>query len=251
MKLEDQFHDPNSRNVLSALRDAIDTFDRHPLLVELRSEHFPIHGFGFVTKARLDAATNFVPFLSATEEKTSQRQGWQGVAYAMRSNLDEELGMVNGIYINEKSHDTWRTLYRGGMRRILNERGISFDEIDVRVLTDDISTAYGKPLQAMPTEHDVPYLVGAFTVLEGMLEKEFTAMLSYIRRHLQELTTDEVLYISHHAGHEQRHFADVAEPLLVQCARSPHIVSSVIAGIEDMASLRSRNVLGKIMNFSN
>jgi hypothetical protein len=247
--LEKKFRDPRSRTVLAALESEIENFDGHFRLQQMRGEQAGLYlrQFAYIAKARLDAATNFVPFLSAAEEKISEQKDWESVAHALRNNLNEELGMIDGKYNADASHDVWRQNFRAGMQRVLAEKhSLSFERIETDYSTRNIEESYGKTILAMPQKYDAPYLAGAFMALEGILEKEFAAILSYIRTHLQELTANEVLYITHHAGHEKRHLEEVAEPLLEKCARSPHVVPLVIEGIKDMSHLRTHGVLGYI-----
>jgi len=168
------------------------------------------------------------------------------MAAALRENLNEELGLENGTYKPEKDHDVWRSRFRSGLGRVLDAAGHPLRSIDDQDTTYDVGVFYGDRVQKMPKEKSVPALAGAFTVLEGVLEKEFSALLAYIRTQLKGLTPEEVFYVQHHAGHEHKHFYDAAGPLLQKCTTSPHIVPDVISGIQDMQKWRTHEVLERI-----
>lgn len=244
--LYEKFHDRHSRAVLRSLDESIENFDRSPLLRKLREGTLSLREFGFTAKVRLNAATHFIPFLSATEEKTREQGGWNDMAVALRGNLNEELGLEEGPYDCETDHDVWRSRFRSGVERVLNAKGISIRSIDDAETTYDVGIFYGERLKKMPAEKSVPTLAGAFTVLEGMLEKEFSALLAYIKSHVSGFTGDELKYVQHHAGHEHKHFKDAATPLLEKCMASPHIVPEVIEGIRDMEKWRTYEVLERI-----
>lgn len=238
--------DRHAKEVLWALQESIDNAANNPLLTKLQCGTLSLREFGFTAKVRLDAATNFIPFLSATEEKTRKELGWDEMASALRQNLNEELGLENGIYQSELDHDVWRDRFRSGLSTSLRVEGIMLNDIDDADTTHEIGIRYGERLKKMPIDKPVATLAGAFTVLEGVLEKEFSAILAYTKAYLKDLTSDELRYIAHHAGHEHRHFHEAAVPLLKKCTTSPHIIPDVIEGIRDMEKLRLRNVLGHI-----
>lgn len=146
----------------------------------------------------------------------------------------------------EKDHETWRSRFRSGLNRVLNLEGVSLKEIDDGETTSDVGVFYGERLKKMPAERSVPALAGAFTVLEGVLEKEFSAIFAYIKSRLNGFTSEELKYVAHHAGHEHRHFDDAAVPLLQKCTVSPHIVPEVIEGIREIEKWRTWEVLMRI-----
>jgi hypothetical protein len=235
--------DRHAKEVFSALNNSLTNAANNPLLKKLHEGTMSLREFGFTAKVRLDAATNFIPFLSATEEKTKKDGGWNDMTSALRGNLNEELGLEKGTYDIEEDHETWRNRFRSGLERVLHAEGISLGEIDDRDTTHDVGVFYGERLKKMPVERSVPALAGAFTVLEGVLEKEFSAILAYIKSRLKGFASEELKYVAHHAGHEHRHFDEAAIPLLQKCTLSPHIVPNVIEGIREMEKLRLCNVL--------
>jgi len=244
--LETLCKDRHSKEVLEALSDSLANSARSPLLSKLKDGTLSLKEFGFITKIRLDAAGNFIPFLTAAEEKVKANGEWGDMALALRENLNEELGITKGIYDANADHDVWRTRYREGIERVLSTEGISFADIDANDITRDVGVFYGEELKKMSTERTVPVLAGAFTVLEGILEKEFSATLAFIRLRLRELTEKERYYIEHHAGHEHKHLSEAAIPLLKKCTSSPDIVPEVIAGMQEMEKLRTQEVLQRI-----
>lgn len=245
-KLHEKFTDPNSRQVLTVLQESIANAGRNSLLQKLSAGSLSLRAFGFAAKVRLDAATKFVPFLSATEEKLKKDGEWNEMTSALRGNLNEELGLVHEKYESEADHDIWRSRFRSGLERALYEEGIALQEIDDRDTTHEIGVLYGDKLRTMPTEKSPASLAGAFTVLEGILEKEFSAILAYIDHRLKSLTNPELLYVRHHASHEHRHLKEATIPLLKKCRTSPHIVPDVISGIQEMEKMRLQEVLERI-----
>lgn len=244
--LETLCKDRHSKEAFEALSDSLASGARSPLLSKLKDGALSLKEFGFVTKVRLDAAGNFIPFLSATEKKIKVHGEWHDMALALRENLDEELGITQGIYDANADHDVWRTRYRGGIERVLGTEGISFADIDANDIIRDIGVFYGDQLKKMPNQRTAPVLAGAFTMLEGLLEKEFSATLAFIRLRLRELTEKERYYVEHHAGHEHKHLSEAAIPLLKKCTSSPDIVPEVIAGMQEMEKLRTQEVLQRI-----
>lgn len=244
--LADFAQDRHAKQVFSALNESVSNATDNPLLRKLNDGTLTLREFGFTVKVRLDAATNFIPFLSATEEKMRKDGGWDEMTSALRQNLNEELGLENGRYNSESDHDVWRARFRSGLTKALGSEGISLGEIDDRDTAHDVSILYGDVLKNMPEYRSISALAGAFTVLEGLLEKEFSAILAYTKARLKGLTSDELKYITHHAGHEHRHFYEAAVPLLQKCTVSPHVVPDVINGIRHMEKLRLHDVLERI-----
>lgn len=193
--------------------------------------------FAQYTSSRLNAANVFVPFLSSIEACAGIRgqsdSNWNEIANALRENLDEELGIIDGKCVPKAAHEEWRKKYRCGIERVLQSRGISLSDQDVSESGDfnSVVRAWTKfPLQNYAS---LPFRIGGFTALEGMLEEEFDAQKTYIDQ-FPDLTSNERIYITHHAGHEKEHLADIARPLLQLCQRSPHNCEDVISGIEAM-----------------
>lgn len=81
--LTEYAHDRHARKVLSALEESIAYVGSVPLLAKLHQGTMSLREFGFTAKVRLGAATNFIPFLSATEEKTRKDGGWDDMAAAL------------------------------------------------------------------------------------------------------------------------------------------------------------------------
>lgn len=257
MKQLRQCNDPNSGKVRDVLSSTIDEFrgdtifSRNSLFRKIREEGISVDEFMFLSKARLNAATNFVPFLSAILYKTERSHAWDDVSQALRKNLDEELGLTEEGYDKKKDHNTWREKYAFGLSRVQLDRLRNdpscrtslYDHIDVSNATEEICGKYGKTLMKLARLEDPPFLVGAFTTLEGLLEQEFHVMHSYIREKITSLTADEMFYIAHHAGHEHRHLEEIRNPLLQMCQKYPHIVPSVLEGIGAMFHLRCDHVL--------
>ena len=251
MNLHEQFKDPHSRQVLDALNASIESFSENPLLGNIRGRSLSLDEFTFLSKARLNAATNFVPFLSTIQEKTEEARGWEDISEALRHNLDEELGLTKQGYDRTKDHNTWREKYAYGLSRIWTEgKGDdstrAYGNIDVSDATEKIRAQYGKKVMTLTETESIPFLAGAFATLEGLLGQEFSAIHEYIRENMSWLTTDESLYIAHHAGHEHRHLEEIAVPLLKKCQKNPHIVPAVIRGIQTMYALRHDHVLAVI-----
>lgn len=255
-----QSNDPNSGKVRNVLSNTIDEFkgetifSRNTLFRKIREEGISVDEFMFLSKARLNAATEFVPFLSAIQYKAERSHTWDDVSQALRKNLDEELGLTEEGYDKKKDHNTWREEYAYGLSRVQLDRLRNdpscrtrlYDHIDVSNATEEIRGKYGKKLMKLARVKDLPFLVGAFTTLEGLLEQEFNVMHSYIREKITSLTTDEMFYIAHHAGHEHRHLEEIRNPLLQMCQKYPHIVPSVLEGIGAMYNLRCDHVLSVI-----
>lgn len=251
MNLNEQFKDQHSRQVLDSLNASIQTFSENPLLGNIRRRSLSLDEFIFLSKARLNAATNFVPFLSTIQRKTEEARGWEDISEALRHNLNEELGLTKQGYDPTKDHNTWREKYAYGLSRICTERrrGDStraYDNIDVSDATEQIRAQYAKKVMAITETESIPFLAGAFATLEGLLEQEFSVIHEYIRENISCLTTDESLYIAHHAGHEHRHLEEIAVPLLKKCQKNPDIVPAVIEGIQTMYALRHDHVLAVI-----
>ena len=229
------------------LDDAVTDFDRHPLLTQIRNASISLRDFGFVMKSRLDAATNFVPFLRAAEEKLRASADWKDVADTMRGNLHEELGIVHDEEKPDASHETWRASFRGGLERMLRAERIELSELPTDATIAEIAAEYGARLLSMPQHHAPEFLAGAFMTLEGILEKEFSAIREHLRLRCKGLMTpNEMLYVDHHAGHEHRHCEEIAEPLIKRCIESPSLVPEVIEGIRTMSKLRCNGVLTAI-----
>lgn len=240
--LREKFSDPNSTLVLDTLAGYTEKYSQHPLIRQMQSGDLSIAEFAQYTKARLDAANVFVPFLSSVEDRTRQEVGWGDVTDALRENLDEEMGVVQGVYWPEACHEEWRRLYRTGINRVLQERGINLDTMSKNRNEYGLhmnNWTYQDDKFPIPFPRRVPGKVGGFSLLEALLEKEFKAQHAYIHQHFPSgLNRSEMMYIAHHAGHEQSHATQITEPLLVQCQRSPHIIPDVLYGIQHMFHLR-------------
>lgn len=239
----------NAIKVFDALEVSVEQTAKNSLVESMRNSTLTLKKFGFAMKVRLNAATNFIHFLSATEDKAQDKKNWGKIAQALRGNLNEELGFTSEEeYKPEAAHNTWRQNYRSGLERVLLEQGILFQDIDDEETTAEVEESFGRKLKELANTEALPVLVGGFAILEGMLEVEFKAIRQYIQSRLQGLTPTESKYVMHHAGHEQRHVEEITIPLLQICSTSPHIVPEVIRGIQEMQVFRVHGVLEKIQN---
>lgn len=190
---------------------------RYTYLEQLREGTLSLREFAFSIKVRLEAASSFIPFLTKTEQRMRSEGQWQDMADVLKSNLHDELGIVEEKEDISKAHLTWRNNFRSGIQRVLDLKGISWEEINAKKSIQYVDSFYGGALKEFAEEDTIPALAGGFAVLEGILEQEFLSIHNYIRSNLSEMLPRERLYIEHHAGHEHKHYKECQDSLLRKC----------------------------------
>lgn len=253
--IKEKQRDPHTEKVQLYIDEEIQAFSENSQLKKMREGTMSIDEFIFMIRVRLEGAKLFVPFLSVIQEKAEKTKGWEEIALALRENLNEELGIKNSQYEPSLDHDKWRNDFKIGLShmptKLRDEEGgytlmYFVDRSYTSDTIDNIRCSYQKRMQRMLKRKNLPYLVGAFATLEGVLAHEFKAIQAFIRQRLTWLRSDHSLYIDHHAGHENRHMTEILNPLLNKCASSPHIVPYALKGIGKMRCLREFGLLQTI-----
>lgn len=230
---------PQTQQMHNALTCAFRAFAQHPFLQRLRQGDLRIEQFVRASNIRLNAAGNFVPFLQAIHAKIEKLPAWDNTARALHENLEEEIGWHNGKIDPEKSHAYWRQRYQEALQRICSISTIDHEQSHDAGVIQRVEESYGDALQRMPEEHNASFLTSAFATLEGLLEYEFKATLAYIRAKITQCTDDDILYITHHAGHEHGHFISAVTPIEQYVVEEPSMIDQVCRGIQEMTRLRT------------
>lgn len=192
-----------------------------------------------------EGMTQFERYLSVLGT-VAEQQGFHSAAAALQENLHEEIGMIEGEIHPEESHAQWRRDFQSKMYDALRARGVSESDLAGRPQTED-SRVYHCMLDfdmsLVTNGHFLWESLGAITMLERCLQEEFKAVGQGLLQSFPELTTDDAKYIHHHAGHEEKHFADLFRGVLSSAAAQDlrpriHATMSIISGAGLMADMK-------------
>jgi len=248
--LREKFTDPNSSSILNELSTLTNAYEENDLIKQMREGRLGQKEFARYLRAKLSVASGdeggfgFTDFLSRVEEEVQSTDGWRAIAVALRQNLNDELGLHNGKYDPEKSHDVWRNRFHDAMKRSFEKNGGNLLDTP----PPEAAENYRNGMVRLSYLGEPPNQVGAFAMLESLLEKEFKALQVYLKQHYPQLSHDELLYVTHHAGHEHSHVTEIATPLLQKCQQSPPLVEPVIEGMQEMFRLRSTILMNGILH---
>jgi hypothetical protein len=192
-----------------------------------------------------EGMTQFERYLSVLATAAEQ-QGLHSAAAALQENLHEEIGMIGGEIHPKESHAQWRNDFRSKMYSVLRAHGVSESDLAERPSTED-SRVYHHMLDLdmslVQNGHHLWESLGAITMLERCLEEEFKAVGQGLRHSFPELTTDDAKYIHHHAGHEEKHFADLFGGVLSSAAAQDlyhriHATIGIVSGAGQIARMK-------------
>lgn len=199
---------------LKQFHDVGQEIANHPFLKDASKGTLPLEKWARYFSARLDAGPSFVTFLRNLQSQAAA-QGERGLHDAALKNMNEELGIVNGITEPGRAHAEWRSWFRGGIKRVLEQRNVPLPDAPPA----DFTEVHGYPegFRALNEQGDVLESSGALGVLEIGLGMEYVEVIKGLETMGIEMTPKEWTYLRSHAIHDARHFEEIFRPLAEAC----------------------------------
>lgn len=210
-------------------QDAGELITEHPFLKEAAAGTLPMEKWARYFSGRLQAGPGFVTFLSNLQMQADAK-GEDGIAAAVGKNLDEELGIVDGETVVERSHHEWREWFRMGIKRVFQERGTDIPNQPAADFTQVLG--YPAAFSELNGRGDIFESTGALGVLEIGLGMEYVEIIKGLEAMglRDTLTAREWTYLRSHAHHDARHFDEVFKPLAKACKNGDH-KARIVRGI--------------------